>query len=489
MRDLDRPKLGRGITSILTMSMLSVIALLMTATTVLEIRRERAVFHRGLEERAHWLARTLNEVLADPLYHSDVDSLRDIADIIVIQPDVTSMRVIAPDGRMLAESRHDRSQSDHSTGFVTGDLGLSAVQDMTSTLRFEGSALEVATPIEIEGEVIGIVELSFSSAKLDDQIRAIVLHHVWQGLVLMAIGAALAYLLARRLTEPLHALTDVAAEIGRGNMEVPVVVRGSKEVMVLAHTLEGMRVEVRRLYTGLEDRVRERTRELEAANKELEAFSSSVSHDLRSPLQSIEGFSHALVEDCYDTLGEHGRDHVQRVRSAARRMATLIDDLMKLSRATLTELTRSAVDLSATARGIAEELKTAGPERTVEFAIEDGMSVRGDPRLLAVALENLMGNAWKFTRDRNPGCIGVGTVRMNGQRAFFVRDNGAGFDPTYAGKLFGPFQRLHSASEFEGTGIGLATVQRIINRHGGKVWAEGTPDAGATFYFALRRRD
>ena len=170
-------------------------------------------------------------------------------------------------------------------------------------------------------------------------------------------------------------------------------------------------------------------------------------------------------------------------------MAALIDDLMTLSLTTLTELTRSPVDLSATARGIAEELKTAGPERSVEFAIEDGMRVRGDPRLLAVALENLIGNAWKFTRDRDPGRIAVGTARMKGQRAFFVRDNGAGFDPTYAEKLFGPFQRLHSASEFEGTGIGLATVHRIINRHGGKIWAEGAPDAGATFYFALSRRD
>ena len=267
MRNLAKPKLGWGITSILTLSMLSIIALLMTVTTVLEIRRERAIFHRGLEERAHWLARTLNEVLADPLYHSDVDGLGDIADIIVTQPDVTFMRVITPDGRMLAESRHDGSQSDHSTEFATDDFGLRAAQDMTATLRFRGSALEVATPIEIEGEVIGVVELGFSSATLDDEIKDIVLHQVWQGLVLMAIGAALAYLLARRLTGPLHALTGVAAEIGRGNMEVPVVVTGSKEVMVLAHTLEGMRVEVRRLYDGLEDRVEERTRELEAANK------------------------------------------------------------------------------------------------------------------------------------------------------------------------------------------------------------------------------
>ena len=488
LRFLFRPKLGWGLTSILTLSTLSVIALLMTLTTVLEVRRQRTIFRDGLEERAGWLAKTLNQVLADPLYHADVDSLQDIADIVESQPDINGMLMFTPDGRVLADAFHDMPQSSYAEGFVTDDFGLSTVGSMTTNLRYRGSALEVATPIEIAGEVIGVVQFGFSTVKLDEEIRAIVLWHVWQGVVLMAIGAALAYLLARRLTRPLQALTAVAEEIGQGNMENPVVAGGSREVMVLAHSLEWMRVEVKRLYSGLEERVRERTQELEAANKELEAFSYSVSHDLRSPLQSIEGFSHALVEDCYEALGEQGRDHLQRVRAAARRMAALIDDLLTLSRTTLTELTPAAVDLTTTARDIAAELTTAGPERSVEFEIEDGMGVKGEPRLLKVALENLMGNAWKFTRDRDPGHIAVGTTRTNGQLAFFVRDNGAGFDPTYADKLFGPFQRLHSASEFEGTGIGLATVQRIIGRHGGRIWAEGTPDAGATFYFVLDRR-
>ena len=224
---------------------------------------------------------------------------------------------------------------------------------------------------------------------------------------------------------------------------------------------------------------------LEAANKELEAFSYSVSHDLRAPLRSINGFSQALLEDCADELGESGRDYLRRVRASSERMADLIDDLLQLSRITRTEMKREEVDLSAIAGSIATEVQRSQPERQVRFDIAQGLADQGDGRLLVVALENLLNNSWKFTAKRPQGHIEFGTEQCNGVPAYFVRDNGAGFDMAYSSKLFGAFQRLHPAAGFEGTGVGLAIVQRVIHRHGGRVWAESAVDQGATFYFTL----
>jgi PAS domain S-box-containing protein len=243
--------------------------------------------------------------------------------------------------------------------------------------------------------------------------------------------------------------------------------------------------EIRKLNTELEHRVIERTAQLEAANKELEAFSYSVSHDLRAPLRSIDGFSQAILKDYNEKLDEQGKDFLRRVRAGSQRMAALIDDLLKLSRITRAEMHRERVDLSMMAREIAGELQKTQPARRVEFVIADGLSCSGDPRLLHAAIENLIGNAWKYTGKNPAAKIEFGEMPWKNSAAFFIRDNGVGFDMAYAGKLFGAFQRLHSSAEFEGTGIGLATVQRIINRHGGRVWAEGTINEEATFYFSI----
>ena len=224
---------------------------------------------------------------------------------------------------------------------------------------------------------------------------------------------------------------------------------------------------------------------LEATNRELESFSYSVSHDLRAPLRSINGFSQALLEDCGEQLGEVGKDYLNRVRASSEQMADLIDDLLRLSRITRGEMTRQAVDLSSVGLSIEADLERSQPERQVQFVVAEGLVVDGDERLLRVVLQNLLANAWKFTAKRSPALIEFGAEQHNGTQAFFVRDNGAGFDMAYADKLFGAFQRLHSPAEFEGTGIGLATVQRIIHRHGGRVWAEGAVEGCATFYFTL----
>jgi light-regulated signal transduction histidine kinase (bacteriophytochrome) len=220
-------------------------------------------------------------------------------------------------------------------------------------------------------------------------------------------------------------------------------------------------------------------------NEELEAFCYSVSHDLRAPLRSIDGFSQALLEDYIDKLDAQGKDYLNRVRAGAQRMGELIDDLLTLSRVTRTKLEKQTVDLSAFACNIAAQLESEQPERQVEFVIADGLTSNGDPGLLRAALENLLRNAWKFTSKHPHARVEFGITQVDDKAAFFIRDNGVGFDMAYVGKLFGPFQRLHGNSEFPGNGIGLATVQRIIHRHGGKVWAEGILNEGATFYFTL----
>jgi len=227
--------------------------------------------------------------------------------------------------------------------------------------------------------------------------------------------------------------------------------------------------------------------ELERKNRELEAFSYSVSHDLRAPLRSIDGFSQALVEDYGGQLDERAQDYLRRIRANAQRMGALIDDLLTLSRVTRAELHLGPVDLAALASEVAAELKRREPAREVLVAIEPQPQVEGDRGLLMIVLENLIGNAWKFTAKVEHAQITVGSTVMNGERVCFVRDNGAGFDMQYASKLFSPFQRLHAASDYAGTGIGLATVYRIVDRLGGRVWADSAPDQGATFFFTLPR--
>lgn len=241
----------------------------------------------------------------------------------------------------------------------------------------------------------------------------------------------------------------------------------------------------RRLNEELELRVAERTAQLQAANKELEAFSYSVSHDLRAPLRHINGFSMALLEDCTDQLDETGKGYLQEVRSASQEMAQLIDDMLRLAHVTRSEMQRETVNLSKIAYEVAAELNARDVERVVSVTIKEGLFTSGDRRLLRILLSNLLGNAWKFTSNREKTVIVFGQEPVGGENAYFVRDNGAGFNMAYSNKLFGAFQRLHSVSEFEGTGIGLATVQRIVHRHGGRVWAEGRENEGATFYFTL----
>jgi PAS domain S-box-containing protein len=243
--------------------------------------------------------------------------------------------------------------------------------------------------------------------------------------------------------------------------------------------------EIRQLNTELEQRVSKRTAELEAANQELEAFSYSVSHDLRAPLRSVDGFSQAVLEDYGEQLPEDGRRHLQTIRAGAQHMGALIDDLLAFSRLSRQALTKRLIDMRKLVREVLEDLPVEAGERRIEIQVAELPLCSGDRALLKQVWVNLLSNALKYTRHRESAVIDVGAAEENGETVYFVRDNGTGFDMQYAGKLFGVFQRLHRAEEFEGTGVGLAIVQRVVHRHGGRVWAEAQLDRGATFYFTL----
>jgi PAS domain S-box-containing protein len=271
-------------------------------------------------------------------------------------------------------------------------------------------------------------------------------------------------------------------------IEVSTTQLASEKGLVVTSAIRDIteRKKVEQQISKLNKELEHRAMELETANKELEAFSYSVSHDLRSPLHNIDSFSQILMEDYANRLNADGRDYVQRLRASCKHMEDIIDALLLLSNTTRSELMIDTFDLTALAHAVAADLKQKAPDRLVDWAIADGLTAEGDPQLLRVVLENLFGNAWKFTANHPRARIEFGALpQSNGVRTYFVRDDGAGFDMTRAKKLFSPFNRLHDQNEFKGTGIGLATVQRVIHRHRGKIWAEGLVNQGATFCFTL----
>jgi PAS domain S-box-containing protein len=296
---------------------------------------------------------------------------------------------------------------------------------------------EICTPIRVNGKIIGVIDM--------ESIRP----HAWSES-------------ERRVLETISTQIGIAIQNAR------------------------LYDQLQRHADELEVKVIERTADLRESNAELEAFAYSVSHDLRAPLRAMEGFSRALLEEYLPQLDESGQDFLRRVCAASQRMSDLIDDLLHLSRITRSSMLCDKVDLSEIASRIADDFSRLSPQRKVKFEIQKNLSANGDFRLLRVALENLLGNAWKFTGRCEMAQIAFGQQQANGIPVWFVRDNGAGFDMEYADQLFAPFQRLHDASEFPGNGIGLATVQRIIHRHSGRLWAESQPGFGATFYFTLQ---
>jgi len=292
--------------------------------------------------------------------------------------------------------------------------------------------------------------------------------------------ASIGFRIARADGEVRH--LDVRAEVEKDADGTVVRVHGSAQDVTQRAVAEA---EIRRLNAELAERVERRTEQLDAATRELEAFAYSISHDVRAPLRAIEGFSAIVVEDCGDRLTESDLEHLGRVRQAAQRMGQLIDDLMGLSRVSRRDMIREPCDIGALAERVGAELQAEQPHRTVDLTVQPGLAADADPTLVRLILRELLDNAWKFTAPHDEAHIEVGALDTDGERAFYVRDDGAGFDMRHAEHLFGAFQRMHAAGEFEGGGIGLATVQRLVRRHGGRVWAEAEVGNGATFFFTL----
>lgn len=391
--------------------------------------------------------------------------------------------------------------------FANAGQGSPPIHFLTSTQGSSqsGDLLEAVTPIHNGRELWGILRCGFSMERLqqhiqtreqewDKQLQQTKFFYLSVAGVFILLGFSVALIFTRRLLRVIRQLTMGVGQVSGGDLEHRLNIQDlvCAEFGSLAHSfdtmtynLETSRRQLDEHNRSLELKVAERTFELERSNKELEAFNYSVSHDLRAPLRSIDGFSQALAEDYHSQLDETGQDYLKRVRAAANRMGKLIDDMLRLSRLSRQEMSISDVNMTELAESVLHKLQEGDPARSVECRVDSGLQARGDVHLLGIALDNLIGNAWKYSSRKDHAEIEIGQALQDDRRVFFVRDNGAGFDMKYADKLFGAFQRLHKSSEFEGTGIGLATVARIVHRHGGSIWAESEVGNGATFYFEL----
>jgi light-regulated signal transduction histidine kinase (bacteriophytochrome) len=303
--------------------------------------------------------------------------------------------------------------------------------------------------------------------------------------LLAMIVVAASFLLARTITQPLARLVAGAAAIGRGNLDQRVGTEARDEIGELSRAFDRMAMELKGATASIERRIRERTAQLEAANQELEAFSYSVSHDLRAPLRAIDGYSRILLDEYQPQLDAEGKRVCSVISESAHKMSGLIDDLLTFSRLGRSAINPSKIDMETLANSVFQELTTPQGRKRINFKVDSAPAVMGDPALLQQVWVNLISNAIKFSSRQKRAMIRVHGENTENEAVYSVQDNGVGFDMQYAHKLFGVFQRLHSVSEFEGNGVGLALVQRVVNRHGGRVWAEGETGKGATFYFAL----
>ncbi|HEX4155880.1 MAG TPA: ATP-binding protein [Acidobacteriaceae bacterium] len=357
-----------------------------------------------------------------------------------------------------------------------------------------GSHLLLAHRVVFQGKAVGVVYISATLTEIGQRARHYLLITMLILLFCMVAALAISSVSQRLVAQPIISLArtargvsrdrdySVRAEPSTASTEMAVLTDAFNEML---QQIEQQDAALSRARDELELRVEERTSELQAANRELEAFSYTVAHDLRGPLDSISGIAFLLSRAEQEGSHPETEEMIQRLKQSTQNMAALIDDLLNFSRASTATLKKDDVDLSAMAHEIAKDLMDSDPERKVEFQIAELPSVQADSALMHIVMDNLIRNAWKYTSHHEKACIEVGAKLQNGKMIYFVRDDGAGFDPQRADQIFQPFHRLHSKSEFPGTGVGLATVQRILTRHGGDIWAEGRVEKGATFYFRV----
>jgi signal transduction histidine kinase len=402
-------------------------------------------------------------------------------------PNITDAAIVKPDGRPFAVYSRDGVERS-----VSGQLETFARR--RPFRWFDNRKISLASPIVFQGKTTGTVYIQSDVKELLGRLRRYV---VIVGVVfLLSLGAAvmMSSMIRRVVTEPILNLAQAARVVSRDKTYSIRVspTRNHDELSTLIETFNTMLQQIeagdtalREAQQDLEQRVRVRTEQLRAANADLEAFSYSVSHDLRAPLRHITAFTRLLGEECVSTMDQNARHYLDRIREAAKNMAELVEGLLKLGRIGRRELACVATDLDSLLKEVLAEMEPDLEGRNIDWQIGDLSAVECDPGLIKQVFANLLSNAVKYTRGREVAVIEVGRLAEARGPVFFVRDNGAGFDQKYAGKLFGVFERLHSADEFEGTGVGLSTVQRIIRKHGGEIWAKAEVDKGATFFFAL----
>jgi len=466
----------------LNVTVIGVVTLTLAAFGYFSYQQTRDDVTRDLEKRASKILEELTYQLSTPLWNFDTEQASKIIES-EQDPDFVS-------GIVVTDTEHN---------IITALLSLGNGQHLTKQRpRPDAYQEQRIQPVKHGEETIGFIELyrhnRLLQTTLNNEIRQLALEILVLDILLSIL---LTLSLRRIILNPLQVLAGTFNKItaSGGDLDQRLDASGKNEISQLCRgtnamldTIKTQNQALHQAKQNLESLVAIRTHELNTSNKELEAFSYSVSHDLRSPLRSIDGFSFAILDEYGDKLDDTGKDYLRRVRAATQRMGRLIDDMLTLSRMTRSEFKRGTVNLSELAADTIQALREQQPGRQVTVDIADAMLASGDRQLLQVALDNLLGNAWKYTARRTDAHIEFGRQQQGNETVYYIRDNGAGFDMRYSGKLFGAFQRLHG-NEYEGTGIGLATVMRILQRHNGRIWAEAEPDKGATFYFTLPEND
>lgn len=443
-------------------------------------------FRRNLAHTLSAQAQIVGSNSVSALTFNDPQSAANTLEALKNSPGIAVAAIVTPSGSVFAKFARDASEE-------IFDLP-PLPEGKQEGYWFRRNHLILVRQIVFHNAILGQVYIRADLQELDDRLY----RYAAIALAVLVVSLIAAFLVSteyrKSLARPIVGLAEVARKVSRERDYSMRVARSGEggEVALLVDAFNDMLAQIQQRDTALqkahdelEQRVEERTRDLVSSVRELEAFSYSVSHDLRGPLEIMSGFSYMLQKNYGTQLDANGKDSIAAIRAAVRRMSELIDDLLKLSRVSTGAMERQSVDLSAIAQGVAAELLRAQPERKVDFVIAPGEKTTGDPRLLQIVVENLLRNSWKYTSHHAQARIEFGEKEDDGQPIYFVRDDGAGFDPELSGRLFKPFQRLHSSSQFPGSGVGLATVQRIIQRHRGEVWAEGGIEKGATFYFTL----
>ncbi len=446
-------------------------------------------FRQTLVQRLATQAQIVGANSVTALLFNDPAAARDTLSALSKAPNVKSAAIYTPAGAVFATYARDRGSG--------GVPGQTAAPVQAEEYRFTSDELILTRVIGFQGKNIGTVRIQSDLQELNDRLLR------YTGIVglVLAVSLLAAFLLSslfqKATARPIVQLAETARVVSREkkySVRAPVT-QNADEIAVLITAFNEMLEQIQERDTALqtardelEARVERRTAQLEAVNRELESFTYSVAHDLRAPLRHIQGFAEALKEDCADTLEPAALRYVSRMVDSTRRMDELINDLLGLAQVGRQEMHFRPIQLKNLAEDVVRDLALENTGRNIAWHIGELPVVEGDPGLIKLALYNLLANAVKYSRPRDPAIIDVGMKREGGERVIFVRDNGVGFNMKYAHKLFGVFERLHRREDFEGTGVGLATVQRIIHKHSGRIWAEAEPDRGATFFFTLEPR-